>query len=158
MEERGRVRRGLFVEGIVGAQFALPGAVDRLRAARAPSEDVLVLAADDPALPWGAMLPWPTRVEGSRPRRVAGASVVLVGGAPVLYLEKGERSLLSFARAEEDPSALHAAVRELQTRRGYRSLRLGHVDGEVAARSPMAPLLLLAGFARDQDALVLERS
>ena len=86
MEERGRVRRGYFVEGLGGAQFALPGAVDRLRAARrdagtarSPARRALLLAATDPANPYGAALPWPRRPSGTSaaPGRVAGAYVVL---------------------------------------------------------------------------------
>src|SRR5207253_10434351 len=88
MEEAGKVRRGYFVGGLAGAQFALPGAIDRLRAERpdAPGfddessgPDVVVMAALDPANPYGALLPWPDDAT-SRPRRAAGAQVVLVGG------------------------------------------------------------------------------
>lgn len=151
------MRRGLFVDGLGGAQFALPGVVDRLRAARAGSDEVLLLAADDPASPWGSVLPWPSRADGVRPRRVSGATVLLVGGAPVLYLEKGQRSLLTFPRAEEDPTALSAAVAAIAARRGYRSLRVTHVDGTVAAESGMVRALLDAGFTREQSALLLSR-
>jgi ATP-dependent Lhr-like helicase len=92
MEEAGRIRRGYFVTGLGGAQFALPGAVDRLRAARDEPEEVLVLAATDPANPYGLALPWP-RTEG-RPQRGPGAYVVLIDGLASLYLERGGRSLL----------------------------------------------------------------
>ena len=93
MEEAGRVRRGYFVAGMGGAQFAVPGAVDRLRAFREPPPrpDVCVLAATDPANAYGVALPWP--VKG--PQRAAGAYVVLVDGLPSLYLEKGGRSLVA---------------------------------------------------------------
>ena len=66
LETLGVCRRGYFVEGLGGAQFALPGAVERLRAQRdddgAPP---IVLAATDPAQPYGAALPWPKR-DGER--------------------------------------------------------------------------------------------
>jgi len=85
MEERGRVRRGYFIEGLGGAQFCIPAALDRLRAERAdpsgdgPSSEALVLAAADPANPYGASLTWPRwSDEDRRPlTRSAGAYVVL---------------------------------------------------------------------------------
>jgi ATP-dependent helicase Lhr and Lhr-like helicase len=107
LETLGVCRRGYFVEGMGGAQFALPGAVERLRAVRGASgsgpsgEDgsrPLVLAAADPAQPYGAALPWPKRpTGGSRPARVAGAYVVLVADEPALYVERGGRALLTLA-------------------------------------------------------------
>src|SRR6185436_11174826 len=90
MEEAGRVRRGYFVAGLGATQFALPGADDRLRALRDRSEApfTTVLAATDPANPYGAALAWPERpaedgAASARPQRAAGASVVLVDGALV---------------------------------------------------------------------------
>ena len=96
MEDQGSVRRGHFVAGLGGAQFALPGAVDRLRAAD-PVENApaVLLAACDPANPWGAALPWPP-TQGHRPSRRAGALVSLVNGHPILYLERGARTLITF--------------------------------------------------------------
>jgi ATP-dependent helicase Lhr and Lhr-like helicase len=95
MEESGRIRRGYFVAGMGGAQFALPGAVDRLRSLRQPTRSeegaVVVLAATDPANVLGLSLPWP--VKG--PARVAGAYVVLVSGVPSAYLERGGRGLVA---------------------------------------------------------------
>ncbi len=91
LEDAGRVRRGYFVAGLGGAQFAVPGAVDRLRAYREPDGKVVVLAATDPANAYGLSLPWP--VKG--PQRAAGAYVVLVDGLPSLYLEKGGRSCVA---------------------------------------------------------------
>ncbi|HVM64354.1 MAG TPA: DEAD/DEAH box helicase [Acidimicrobiales bacterium] len=89
MEEAGRVRRGYFVAGLGGAQFALPGAVDRLRGFREAGAPVLVLAATDPANAYGLSLPWP--VKGVA--RAAGAYVVLVDGLASLYLERGAKSV-----------------------------------------------------------------
>ncbi len=93
LEESGRVRRGYFVAGLGGAQFAVPGAVDRLRAFRElPNEpQVIALAAVDPANAYGWSLPWP--VKG--PQRAAGAYVLLVDGLPSLYLEKGGRGAVA---------------------------------------------------------------
>src|SRR5205085_7468071 len=101
MEESGRCRRGYVVEGLGGAQFAVPGAIDRLRAAGQPVEGraaTVVLAAADPAQPYGAALPWPPTVGDvrHRPGRKAGALAVLVDGAAALYIERGGRSLLAF--------------------------------------------------------------
>ncbi|MEO5680008.1 MAG: DEAD/DEAH box helicase, partial [Acidimicrobiales bacterium] len=96
LEEAGRIRRGYFVAGRGGAQFALPGAVDRLRACRDGPADgqprVVVLAATDPAQPYGLALPWP-KLEGTRPQRLAGAWVALVDGEAALYVEKAGRGL-----------------------------------------------------------------
>ena len=97
MEDQGQVRRGYFVEGLGGAQFALPGAVDELRRfAATPTEtQVQVLAATDPANPYGVLLEWPEPTGGThRPGRRAGAVVVLADGSPVLYLERGGRTLV----------------------------------------------------------------
>jgi ATP-dependent Lhr-like helicase len=92
MEEAGRIRRGYFVTGLGGAQFALPGAVDRLRTFRTDdSAGTVVLAATDPANAFGLALPWP--IKGLQ--RAAGALVVIVSGVASLYLEKGGRSLLA---------------------------------------------------------------
>ena len=116
LETLGVCRRGYFIEGMGGAQFALPGAVERLRSAQRPCRSepgrgwstseaarTLVLAAADPAQPYGAALPWPKR-EGQerRPARVAGAYVVLVADEPVLYVERGGRGLLTLAEGRDE--------------------------------------------------------
>ena len=100
LETLGVARRGYFVEGLGGAQFALPGAVERLRAQNAREEPPIVLAAVDPAQPYGAALPWPARATATAraATRVAGAHVVLVGGEPVVYLERGGRALADACR------------------------------------------------------------
>ncbi|MFI1989256.1 ATP-dependent helicase [Actinoplanes sp. NPDC020271] len=164
LEERGAARRGYFVEGLGAAQFAVPGAVDRLRALAEPAElakrtgaTALVLAAADPANPYGAALPWPERIvdsgdgepvakAGHRAGRKAGALVVLVGGDLVLYVERGGRTLLSFA---DDPEALVAAGQALAA--SVRSGALGamsveRADGESVHASPLRDALQAAGF------------
>jgi ATP-dependent Lhr-like helicase len=100
LEEQGRVRRGYFVSGLGAAQFAHPGAVDRLRGEREPGDAVVVLAATDTAQPYGAALPWPD--SDGRPARAAGARVVLADGAAIGYLERGGRSVLTFRRGGRD--------------------------------------------------------
>ena len=120
LETLGVCRRGYFIEGMGGAQFALPGAVERLRASggaapgahavsppsAAPSERTLVLAAADPAQPYGAALAWPKREsQDRRPARVAGAYVVLVEDEPLLYVERGGRGLVTPMRRHGPPAA-----------------------------------------------------
>jgi ATP-dependent Lhr-like helicase len=142
MEEAGKIRRGYFVDGLGGSQFALPGAVDRLRSAREPGA-VLALAATDPAQPYGAVLPWPPAAEGegARTARAAGAFVVLDGGELRLYLERGGRSLLT--RGEVGIEHLRALV-AAATRAGKVELR--QVDGRPVRQSPLAAALAAAGF------------
>jgi ATP-dependent Lhr-like helicase len=161
MEETGHCRRGYFVEGLGAAQFALPGAVDRMRALAAgldgpqpagtgDGRDVVVLAAADPASPYGSALPWPARPDASpgahRPGRKAGALVVLAGGELVLYVERGGRTLLSWT---SDPEVLGPASAALA--QGVRSGALGHLtveraDGSGIYETPLAQALETAGF------------
>ncbi|WP_447009717.1 ATP-dependent helicase [Saccharothrix hoggarensis] len=155
MEESGQVVRGYVVEGLGAAQFAARGAVDRLRASSRPpgqehagTPDAVVLAAADPAQPYGAALTWPEPSgEGRhRPGRKSGALVVLVDGEATLYVERGGRSLLSFT---EDEAPLRAAAEALG--RAVRDGWLGHLavqraDGEVALGSRLAGILQEAGF------------
>jgi ATP-dependent Lhr-like helicase len=177
-EEAGRVRRGYFVEGLGAAQFAAPGAVDRMRALAAakPASDAplwetpvpggwdvaasrqrqrrdearaVVLAATDPANPYGAALPWPERDAeqgGHKPARKAGALVVLVDGTLVLYVERGGKTLLSFS---SDDSCLPPAVDALAlaVRDGaLGKLTVTKADGEAALTSPLGLALEAAGF------------
>jgi ATP-dependent helicase Lhr and Lhr-like helicase len=148
MEESGRCRRGYFVEGLGGAQFAWPGAVDRMRSlVEVPRESVHthVLAATDPANVYGAALPWPEKAP-HRPGRKAGALVVLVAGVLVLYVEKGGRSLLSFTEDEEllrpAVDALALSVRDGALGR----LTVEKADGETIFDTPLAHVLESAGF------------
>ena len=135
MEEAGRIRRGYFVTGLGGAQFALPGAVDRLRAAReeAVGEDGrergVLLAATDPANPYGVALSWP--VKG--PSRVAGAYVVLVGGQASLYLHKGGRGLIALREADGTwEEAAVEALSPLWSDGRIRRLEKGRFPDELA--------------------------
>ena len=94
LELLGTARRGYFVEGLGGAQFALPGAVERLRSLPEPDGSYLVLAATDPANPYGASLPWPKLEGGRRPGRTPGAHLLLRDGEPVVFVERGGRGIL----------------------------------------------------------------
>ncbi len=99
MEETGRIRRGYFVEGLGGAQFALPGAVDRLRQPDTSTETML-LAATDPANPYGTALPWPQRAAG-RAGRSAGAYVLMENGDLVVFVERGTKRMLTFTEDQD---------------------------------------------------------
>ncbi|MFD4670330.1 ATP-dependent helicase [Lentzea sp. NPDC058450] len=155
MEESGQVIRGYVVEGLGAAQFAARGAVDRMRALsrppgqQAPSDQpAVVLAAADPAQPYGAALPWPPPLgEGKhRPARKAGALAVLVDGTPALYVERGGKSLLSFT---DDEPTLRIAANALSraVRDGWLGqLAVQRADGEVALTSHLATVLQEAGF------------
>jgi len=155
LEEAGRVRRGYFVAGRGGSQFAHPGALERLRALReGDPEDAraVVLAATDPANPYGAALPWP-KTEGVRPMRAAGAHVALVDGQLAAWLGKGERDLRPFLPEDEPArSAVGRALAEALARwaagTGRASLGWAAEGGEPLAESPLAPFLAQAGFAR----------
>ncbi len=168
LEESGQVRRGYFVEHLGGSQFALPGAVDRLRVdaqtaergdlletGTEPAPQVVVLAAADPANPYGAALAWPARdghlrpgSAGHRPGRKAGALVVLADGMLVGYVERGARSLLTWS---EDPAVLAAAAQGLAavaSRTGR--LTVARIDGAdvpgPGLDTPVAAALRDAGF------------
>jgi ATP-dependent Lhr-like helicase len=152
MEESGKVRRGYFVAGLGAAQFAHPGAVDRLRALRGADRDrgLLVLAATDPAQPYGAALPWPA--SAGRPARVAGAFVVLDDGRLAAYLERGARSLVTF---EAEDASWPDALVELVKDGRLRKIELHRIDGEPSGASPHAPRLREAGFADGYRGLTL---
>jgi ATP-dependent Lhr-like helicase len=163
LETLGVCRRGYFVEGLGGAQFAVPGAVERLRDLRdaPPGEEprALVLGAADPAQPYGAAVPWPRREAARSPSRVFGAQVVLVDGAPALYLERGGRGLLTFPDPEgDDARRLGAGLGALAgwilaDRR--RRAAVERVDGEPVFGSPLEGPLAEAGFRADLRAMVL---
>jgi ATP-dependent Lhr-like helicase len=158
LETLGLCRRGYFVEGLGGAQFALGGAVERIRELRPREDDEpepLVLAAADPAQPYGGVLPWPRRA-GARAARVAGAYVVLLGGEPALFVERGGRSLVPLRDPEEEwlRKALAALVEHTRVRTRKR-LAVERFDGEPVGESPFLPLLVEAGFLAGPRRVVL---
>ncbi len=176
-EESGRVRRGYFVDGLGASQFGGSGAVDRLRSGSriadggGPSTGdreppaTIVLAATDPANPYGAALPWPDRArEGQetskhQPGRKAGALVVLIDGALVLYVERGGRTLLTWTDStdalQSAADALALAVREGALGR----LTVEKADGApvLGSADPLAAALLAAGFHATPRGLRLRR-
>ena len=161
LETLGTARRGYFVEGLGGAQFALGGAVERLRSLREDEPaGPLVLAATDPANPYGASLPWPKREDvaerGRRPARVAGAYVVTLDAEPVLYVERGGKGLLPLR--EPDPEWLRPALEALadHVRRGrLKRLGLERFDGEPLAGTEVEQLLIDVGFRQGPRRLTL---
>ena len=190
LETLGVARRGYFVEGLGGAQFALAGAVERLRAQRpaareaagarglsparalspsAPEEEVdpqaLVLAATDPAQPYGAALPWPRRAPAGgdsparhSPARVPGALVVLVAGTLVLYLERGGRSLRVLLEDPEDQRlqvALRALAEHARTGRLAGRIALERVQGEPVLGTHWETSLAAVGFRAGPRRLTL---
>jgi len=195
-EDTGAIRRGYFVEHLGAAQFASAGAVDRLRASARPvgEEDrgteggrALLLAATDPANPYGAALEWPGRGDsGHRPGRKAGALVVLVDGALVCFVERGGRTVLTFPRddagggdaesappeipasswavteGDDDPTwHLAAAALADAVRAGaLERLTVVTIDGEQALGSthPLAATLVDAGFHTSPQGLRIRRS
>ena len=182
MEDSGRARRGYVVEGLGAAQFAVPGAIDRLRAlsrpdgapsgpgtdsgeagarpaaefGRAGPGDLdgsaglarVVLAAADPAQPYGAALGWPATIGDTkhRPGRKAGALVVLVEGAPVLYVERGGRSLLSFSTDRAELTAAAQALAGAVHEGWLGTLAVERADGVGSLGSELADVLTEAGF------------
>jgi ATP-dependent Lhr-like helicase len=167
LEDSGRIRRGWFVATLGAAQFALGGAVERLRSEREPTEPphALVLAATDPAQPYGAALAWPE--SSGRPQRAAGTYVVLVDGAATAYVERGGRGLLTFAGSpseralETEPGAgsedavwIEAIVAAHKEGR-LGTLQLQRIDDGPARQSPLAPALRTAGFVDGYRGLTL---
>jgi len=159
LEERGAARRGYFVEGLGAAQFAVPGAVDRLRAladpqrrARSGPGETLVLAATDPANPYGAALPWPERATddsggaGHRAGRKAGAVVVLVAGELALYVERGGRTLLSFTDDADTLTAAAKALADAVHAGALGTLSVERADGAAVRSTPLHDALTAAGF------------
>jgi ATP-dependent Lhr-like helicase len=155
LEEAGRCRRGYFIEHLGAAQFAVPATVDRLRSyaedtqLHKPEPVALALAATDPANPYGAALPWPAlNVEagtGHRPGRKAGALVVLVDGALVLYVERGGKTLLAFSEDTEVLAAAGAALVGVVTRGAVDKLIMEKVNGHGILDTPVAAALAHAG-------------
>lgn len=152
LEDQGKVRRGYFVAGLGAAQFALPGAVDRLRDLREPSADPQpnLLAATDPAQPYGAALSWPE--SAGRPARQAGAYLISIDGTPAVYVERGGKSLATFGIGPKDWADLLA---EFVRAGELAALEVTRIDGAVASESPASEHLVAAGFTRGYKGFVL---
>jgi ATP-dependent Lhr-like helicase len=164
MEDAGRIRRGYFVSGVGAAQFALPPALDLLRSFRDRPEqaEAVMLAATDPANPYGTLLKWPeleqiaattseTTMRG--PTRSVGAQVILVDGQLAGYLGRGRQLFVYLPDAEPDRGRVARALSErlaLLARVGEGregGLLIREIDGRPAAEHALAPFLAEAGFA-----------
>ncbi len=155
LEMLGTARRGYFVEGLGGAQFALPGAIERLRSLPHPEGTYTVLAATDPANPYGAGIPWPKREGGRRPSRTPGAYVLLRDGDPLLFVERGGRGILRLNNLDGD--AFAEAVGELASAAHdgvLPRLAIERLDGEPVIGSGLEDTLIEAGFHRQPRRLV----
>ncbi len=155
LELLGTARRGYFVEGLGGAQFALAGAVERLRSLPEAGGEFQVLAATDPANPYGAALPWPKPESGRRPARAPGAYVLLRDGEPLVYVERGGRSILRLAGL--DGPALGeamAALADAVSAGRLPKLSIEKLDGEPVIGSGQEEALMEAGFDRGPRRLV----
>ncbi len=162
LEERGQVRRGYFIDGLGAAQFAVPGAVDRLRAARDTPDPVIrpddvpapiVLASTDPAQPYGAALAWPETA--GRPARSASSVVVLHAGRPLVWFDRRAHHLVTFPGTTLDSSWCEALISLVKDDR-VRSVEIRKVDGGSLAEAPavLVELLRAAGFADGYRGLV----
>jgi ATP-dependent Lhr-like helicase len=172
-EDAGRCQRGYFVESLGGAQFAVASTVDRLRSyldgvdPERREYHAVVLAAADPANPYGAALPWPSRKLADedathRPGRKAGALVAIVDGELAWFLERGGRSLLSFTADADAHGAAAAALADLVSAGHIGALLVEKVNGvpvlEPVAegeRAAVQDALIGAGFARTPRGLRL---
>lgn len=166
MEDSGRVRRGYFIEGLPGAQFAYGVALESLRALRDDMDDprhvpqAVMLAASDPANPYGALLPWPEGADGqARPRRAPGNWVVLVDGQLALWAASGARQVLTFLGSYSDHAARYRAAFAalLAAPRAWRrgTWVIEHIDGVAARTSGFAPCLTELEFEADHRGFVV---
>ncbi|MEZ5255929.1 MAG: hypothetical protein R2705_03255 [Ilumatobacteraceae bacterium] len=161
LEERGQTRRGYFVDGLGAAQFALPGAVDRLRSVRdapdpltAPPSPPVLLAATDPAQPYGAALAWPD--SPGRPSRIGAALVVLADGEPLVWLDRRSHHLVTFAAAQLDTRWV-AALSQLVHDDRLRSVEVHKVNGAALEDGWVREALRAQGFSDGYRGLVLRR-
>jgi len=156
LELLGTARRGYFVEGLGGAQFALPGAVERLRSLPEDDGSFLLLAATDPANPYGASLPWPKPPSGRRPARTPGAHALLRDGAPVLYVERGGKGIVRLVDLDDEELATAvAALADAVAAGRLPRLAIEKLDGEPVIGSGKEDALLDAGFSRGPRKLTL---
>ena len=170
LEDAGRVRRGYFVAGVGATQFALPPALDLLRSLREASDDVetLVLAATDPANPYGVTLKWPEGTEGDQtagrgPTRTVGSMVVLVNGALGAYIPRGGRQIAVWLPDEEPARSsigrgIAHALSELARDEARGGLLVGEINGQPPGEHGLTPFLIDAGFYPSAMGLQMRRA
>jgi ATP-dependent helicase Lhr and Lhr-like helicase len=158
LEDKGLCRRGYVVDGLGGAQFGLATAIDRIRDTSATEPSALVLAAADPANPYGAALPWPETGASARPGRKAGASVVLVDGEAVVYVERGGTSLLVWQDQEHHHRAAADAMRHGVNGGRLPALSLKRINGGPVGEHPFSESLEAAGAVATPSGLRLRGS
>jgi len=163
LEERGQVRRGYFVNGLGAAQFSMPGAVDRLRGVREGPDALhpelaqapIILAATDPAQPYGGTLPWPEN--SGRPARSAGAMVILSGGRALAWFDRRSHHLLMFSDAADDAGWADALASLVKDGRA-RGVEVRKIDGETVGTSgPVVEQLKRVGFIDGYRGLTLRQ-
>ncbi len=154
MEDAGKVRRGYFIEGMSGAQFARAGVIDRLRALRSRQDDsataVLFLPASDPANPYGTLIPWPAtgNDDATRPRRATGCWVGLVHGRPALFVGPKGRQMATFPGDDHAILLALRRVHSLPRPSGKGRMTIESIDRHPVAESPFAETLIENGFER----------
>lgn len=151
MEDAGRIRRGYFVAGLGATQFASGGAIDLLRSMRDEPEtpEAVMLAATDPANPYGAIVRWPE--SKAMLSRSVGAQVILVNGLMACYISRGEKQLYLFLPEDEPQRSIVAravakTLAALVHEGGRRALLIAEVNEEPATRSAITPFLVEEGF------------
>jgi ATP-dependent helicase Lhr and Lhr-like helicase len=150
LEDAGRIRRGYFASGVGATQFALPAALDLLRSLKEEPEEpeVVVMAATDPANPYGTILRWPESRQGRDqrgPTRSAGSLVVMVNGTLAAYISRGARQLIAFL--PDDEAATSSTARALASTLARIGLLVHEINGVPASQHPLAPYLVEAGFS-----------
>jgi ATP-dependent helicase Lhr and Lhr-like helicase len=164
LEDAGRIRRGYFVGGVGATQFALPAALDLLRSLREPPDDpeVVLVAATDPANPYGNMLAWPGDPAdgGRRTTRTVGSHVILVNGAPGAYISRGARQVQVFL-PDDDPARSttgRAVAERLAALARDAGLLIADVNGAPTSKHPIAPFLVAAGFTPSAMGFIMRRA
>jgi ATP-dependent helicase Lhr and Lhr-like helicase len=159
MEFRGEVRRGYFVRGLAGAQFALPDAVEQLRAtepdAMAP---FVVIAANDPANPYALELEGVDIDPLSRPRGRGALLVTREGRVGMAVEGRGRRITIAPWMVDADVTAAATVLlAHLRTSRGSsarpRDVEVETIDGVNAAAMRWTEAFLKAGFRRETSGL-----
>ncbi|MDA9913018.1 DEAD/DEAH box helicase [Candidatus Nanopelagicales bacterium] len=168
LEEKGHSRRGYFVSGLGGAQFALAPAIDAARSLEVPpvgqlfrqeqpQRTVAILAAADPANPYGAALAWPDTTSPGRPGRKAGAFVVLVQGRPVVYAESGGSAMTIWDQEPaEVQDALTALVRAVSGQE-LRPMTVKRINGQLAHENSLGSILVQAGAFATPSGIKIRR-